>query len=321
MSLKYYFAYCLFLLSTPLFFTKKDLVAIYMSSYAISLNSTSSAESLDNLNVLAQQNISKISFNVSVNDANVVERHIITTFFKGVYHKKRVEELIFSLKRNINLKSVSKVHILWEDVNPLTLFNHSMNHKIKLLRLNMQPTYQKLFEYANSILPQNSIAIIANADIYFDKTLECLRPSANKTVNKMIALTRRHSPRCGKRSDHKGIRDLCLHYIGSHDAFLFKIPLKVSKDMLNNLNFTQNVGMGVENRVLYEFQRAEESYRYKVYNPCQLIHGFHLHCSGERTYKRKGIHISQAKYNNGTRKHGWVKPWWYRREHKCPFYL
>ena len=136
-----------------------------------------------------------------------------------------------------------------------------------------------------------------------------------RDAKKLVSLTRRHSPLCGRKRDHKNIFDLCTHYIGSHDMFIFEVP--VSREITSKLDFTQDIGFGVENRVIWEFAH----HGYATYNPCEMIHGFHYHCSQERKYRDKGIIISQARYNNGTRKHGWIKPYWWTNEFTCPFPL
>eukprot|EP00924_Labyrinthula_sp_SR-Ha-C_P010800 snap_masked-scaffold_35-processed-gene-1.37-mRNA-1 protein AED:1.00 eAED:1.00 QI:0/0/0/0/1/1/2/0/280 len=248
------------------------------------------------------------------------EIHVVTTFFKGAYSGVRVSEILMSLRKNLANPFVSKVHILWEDVNPLQLLKNvslQAQNKIVLQQTGSQPTYKDLFEYGNKISSSSGLVLISNADIYFDDSLGCLNykvSGAQLSQRIMIALSRRHSPLCKEKNDYKNIRDLCLHYIGSHDVFIFRIPF-AEPALFDKLDFNQNVGLGVENRVLWEFQHAG----YKVINPCERIRSYHLHCSNERTYRNKGKQVSMKKYNNGQRRHGWVKPWWYEDEFKCPF--
>uniref|UniRef100_A0A7S3PMA0 Uncharacterized protein n=1 Tax=Aplanochytrium stocchinoi TaxID=215587 RepID=A0A7S3PMA0_9STRA len=94
---------------------------------------------------------------------------------------------------------------------------------------------------------------------------------------------------------------------------MFEIP--VPNSLADQLDFTQDIGHGTENRVIWEFQH----HGYHSFNPCEIIHAYHYHCSGERKYKDKGKVISQAKYNNGVRKHGFIKPYWWSKYVSCPF--
>mmetsp|Transcript_4165 Transcript_4165/g.4801 ORF Transcript_4165/g.4801 Transcript_4165/m.4801 type:complete len:122 (-) Transcript_4165:54-419(-) len=99
---------------------------------------------------------------------------------------------------------------------------------------------------------------------------------------RFIALSRHVSPFCGELKDYKGIPDLCHHYIGSHDAFMFEVP--VERSIADQLDFTQDVGHSTENRVIWEFQHHD----YLSFNPCEVIQAYHYHCSGERRYKNRG---------------------------------
>ena len=135
-----------------------------------------------------------------------------------------------------------------------------------------------------------------------------------------MALSRR--PACkNKKNDYRNIPDLCLTYVGSHDAFAFAPP--VDKQITKMLDHTQNQGLGAENKVVWEFKNAG----FKVLNPCTNTYAYHLHCSGERHYdaldkKHKWKVISDAKYNKGVTKFGTAKPNQFRfppdSEKNCP---
>jgi hypothetical protein len=235
--------------------------------------------------------------------------HLITTFFVGTYHQKRLNELLETLKRNIENPYFEAVHVLWEDKNPRYNFTNpssrffipgNISDKLVTMKVNNQPTYRKFFDYANTFLARGAITIISNSDIYFDTSIKRLvfgRPgnnNNNSTTTKWrsaMALSRRHAPECGGKYDWKGTFDLCDHYIGSHDAFVFAPP--VPKFVLDNSKHTQN-HFGAENVIVWAFMWAKD-FRGHVLNPCQRIRGFHLHCSPERHYEI-GKFISRGRH-------------------------
>lgn len=256
----------------------------------------------------------------------------MTTYYRGKYSDGRVRELMETLRRNVENKLLHKVHVLWEDESPGTMrefFQHVSAGKMVLHRVRKQPTYHELFEYANGAVPRGDVAIIANSDIYFDDSLECvvgvdpgtrfIDPGyASESIKRpMLALTRRRAAECGPEAfdyPRSSIRDLCEHYIGSHDIFVFAPPLEHAVTRM--LNHSQNL-LGAENVVLWEVHRTRT---WRLTNPCKLVFGYHLHCSQERTYGRE-VRVSSREYNGGVRKHGYVRPYQFRRLMACPMVM
>jgi hypothetical protein len=256
--------------------------------------------------------------------------HLVTTFFRGKYSSDRLAELLTSLKLNLANPLVSYVHVLWQDVSPESFAQElaPYTHKLILSRVVSQPTYEQFFDYVNHHLKRGTIAIIANGDVYFDDSLKCLKPVDQDSPKfawrpgmgkrPIFGLTRRHAPQCGEKPDYKDIYDLCDHYIGSHDVFVFAPP--VSHDISSMLNHTQNWGLGAENIVIWEFNHSGE---WRAFNPCDMVRANHLHCTGERAWSRldeknKLVFVSGKKYHNNVRKHGWIKPWYWRKTINCP---
>ena len=225
--------------------------------------------------------------------------HIITTFFKGAYHDKRFHEIVATLVSNLENPHVEAVHVLWQGhANPYHYFpdivrgNENLVRKLVLKWTHKQPTYRALFQYANEELARGAVGIVTNADIYYDSGLGCLQgpdeAHMNTTRHKVYSLSRRHSSLCGHRPDYKHYYDLCIHYIASHDAFVFAPP--VPNSVLRTTDHTQNAGYGAENMVIWSFRHARSA----VVNPCYAIRGFHLHCSHERHYKTKIINMEDG---------------------------
>lgn len=246
-------------------------------------------------------------FPLSDEDSNIQDAgiHIITTFFRGTYQNQRFLEVIATLVSNLENPYVSKIHLLCEGSDPtyfLPPMLQEVLHMKKLLRklvvtqVKLQPTYSQLFEYANKNLHRGSIAVVTNADIYFDASLKCLQfksQNINHNVDRkdrpVIALSRRHSNYCNA-SDSRRYFDLCYQYRRSHDSFIFAPP--IPDQILPNVNHTQNQGYGSENIVIFEFK----SFGFRVTNPCYSIHGFHLHCSAERHYEMSTMPEARHRY-------------------------
>ena len=200
--------------------------------------------------------------------------HLITTYFRGEYSKARTDEIATALRVNLENPLISFVHVLWQDQSPLELAQLApLRSKLVLVRVAAQPTYQVFFEYASTALKRGALAVLANADIYFDDTLKCVKPVARDSRffnwrpgmkrRPLLALTRRHAPECGAKPDYRHLFDLCDSYIGSHDVFIFAPP--VPANITRMLNHTQNAGLGAENVVIWEFNHSKQ---WRAFNPC-----------------------------------------------------
>jgi hypothetical protein len=263
------------------------------------------------------------------NDPMAGGLHLITTYFSGTYSSERLGEIQACLAHNLANPHLRKIHILFEGSPPPI----SADSKLVLTKMSHQPTYAELFDYANGFLKRGAVAIIANADVYFDDSLRCVQPPQPGTPRFALekqqrgglgkrpfyGLTRRHAPECGDKPDYLKIYDLCEQYIGSHDAFIFAPP--VAESIVKQLNHTQNAGLGAENVVIWALNHSGE---WRGFNPCDLVLAYHLHCSQERAYSRIGadsrlVFVSGKQYNGGVRKHGWIKVYHWRKTITCPY--
>lgn len=236
--------------------------------------------------------------------------HVVTTFFHGSYVDRRFSEVVASLVANLENPYISFVHVLWEKEDPTQYIERNGPHLLKKLvaiETKSQPTYAKLFTYVNSALDRGAVAIVTNADIYFDSALRCLKgPDPSSDANALspsqrsvYALSRRHTLLCGRvKADHQGVFDLCEQYKHSHDAFVFAPP--VPDRVISQTNHFQN-RYGGENIVIYEFTRS----KFRVSNPCKKVHAIHLHCSADRHYTRTFI---DGYRGNGPNRHGIARP-------------
>ncbi len=118
--------------------------------------------------------------------------------------------------------------------------------------------------------------MIMNSDIYPDRIDGMsLMEHLSENSNTIYALT---------RHEHDFSRRMIRRYRGSHDAFLFKSPVK--RELLDKVGHPQNV-WGSENVVLYELVTLN----YDLANPCRRIIIVHEHASRIRESHRKRISV------------------------------
>lgn len=204
--------------------------------------------------------------------------HLITSFYilkkTDIKSLERNNELLEALLHNINCKFISNIYLYVDDEEALNKIKSLNSKKINIISVGKQPLYSDLFNFAIDNL-KDKICMISNSDIYLHEyDIDCfIRLSDN-----IFALT---------RYEHDLSCPLIDQRIGSHDAFIFKSPLK--KDFLKKLNHIQNLA-GSDDSVINNLVDNG----YKLHNPCYQIKIVHLHKSEVRTYNE--IKIDHGKY-------------------------
>jgi len=191
-----------------------------------------------------------------------------------IKNKKRQEELITTLKKNLSKQFIHKIHLYittndYKKFNESDFINNNNYNKINILIRNHQPTYEELFRVASKF--DNKIICICNSDIEFDiPNIDIL----NKLDDSCYFLTRHESDNNHPLIDNFG---------GSHDAFIFKSNIlkdKIKNKDLSYIDYIQNTP-GIES-LLTIF--CIEKLNYKILNPCLEIKLIHHHKSAYRTY-------------------------------------
>lgn len=194
---------------------------------------------------------------------------------------------------------VQEVHVLFER-NEVTRFikaqNFSMNWKLVFHFLGRRMRYKDAFGYASNVLLQKN-TIIMNGDCYIDKGFELLdeRILNNKT---MYALTRHETPENVRYCDQKDFCGPKSTYIGSHDAWLFRLKAPFSENFLNQVDYLPNM-MGIEQVLIYNLRKHEG---FTLRNPCKLLHIVHYHCSNLRNYKERYINGKRVDHWNNIKR-------------------
>ena len=181
---------------------------------------------------------------------------------------KRIKEVNDTLKNNINNKFVKKVILLNERIYTPTELDLSDTSKIEQIVVKDRLTYSLFFQYANAF---KGYLLLANSDIYFDKTLENIYKTVLSTQKSCFAQLRFESNKklFGPRSD-------------SQDAWLFHSNHLPSPHMMYNFQLGQP---GCDNKITFWLLQNG----YKLYNEPFRIKIYHMHMSQIRHYSGRDI--------------------------------
>ena len=143
--------------------------------------------------------------------------------------------------------------------------------------------YKDAFQYASNNLLRRNVMIM-NADCYVDKGFERLNESILNRKT-MYALTRHETPenvRLCKAEDFCGPK---ARYMGSHDAFLFRLLEPLPSQLLDSIDYRPNM-LGIEQVLIFNFHKYVQ---FKTKNPCKILYIVHHHCSEIRDNKEQTV--------------------------------
>jgi len=183
--------------------------------------------------------------------------NLFTTYYNEK-NPERAEELRTCLVKNKSCNSISNIHVLSEVKEDKFLLKH--NFKIRIIY--NRPTFNDFINEINLISSDEDINIIANADIYFDQSLDAL--IGLSLQGRCFALTRwdvRHGGRV-KLIELANSQDVWI-FQGNITGIAGEIPIGVP---------------GCDNRLAYEIRKAG----YCLSNPSISIKSYHLHNSNYR---------------------------------------
>lgn len=185
--------------------------------------------------------------------------------------RPRMEEIIFTLERNLQNPIISDMHIFIEEA--LDRYYATLNEapfeaikkldgllrnpKVTVVKFGRRPLYSDYFEYANKTFPEGRIVGISNSDIEYDETLKLV--GDYDLTNVFICLSREFGKGCHRAAV-------------SQDTWIWKSPLRIFKS-----DWTLGLPGG-DNRIAYEGKQGG----YRVINPCLSINSKHHHTSRVR---------------------------------------
>ena len=167
--------------------------------------------------------------------------------------------------------------------------------------LGRRMRYRDAFQYASDNLLRRNVMIM-NADCYVDKGFEQLDESIlnNKT---MYALTRHETSENVRLCNASDFCGPTATYIGSHDAFLFRLLVPLPSQLLDNIDYRPNM-LDIEPVLIFNFKKYV---KFNVKNPCKILHVVHHHCSKERNETERTINGHPVnRYLRMKRQQGWA---------------
>ena len=201
---------------------------------------------------------------------------------------KREQEYRTVMQRNLNHPLVNRVHVLTTDPQEtMRHFNNFTNQeKMIVTKVKSIARMRDPFEYISLHLVGKD-AMYANADIYLGDGFDLVDPEVMSHQNIMYALSRQVSDkdRCRQKNFYNKDRCRELKYIGSHDAFLFRLKKPLTEDFLEILKFNLP-NLGMERVIMWAFHTK---LKYCILNPCRILETFHLHCSGLRSHRKQPV--------------------------------
>jgi hypothetical protein len=190
----------------------------------------------------------------------------------GVYadpDADRINDIAGALERNLANSEIDKVHALIEDrdfYEKLGTHGPEIESRIrsllscaKVMTPGRRMLFSDYFGYANEHL-DGSIAVVANADIYFDKTIGLLRKT--DLTDTLVCL-----------SKYEGTPPKLWRSYDSQDAWAFRPPLRVEAGF--------ELGRpGCDNALAHLAAQTG----LKTINPCLSVFAYHL---DKRSRKRR----------------------------------
>jgi hypothetical protein len=183
-------------------------------------------------------------------------RNLFIEYFKSS-NEHRQSEYDFCLTNNVKLNYFDNIFVITRDTLPV--FSSKIT---KIFPFGERTNYQNIFDMIEASYPDD-INMIANGDIYFDKTISLIDSKMTEEVAIGISRTYPIDDYYFVNGFHKNGRAA----VGSNDVWVWKGKCKV-----NNGNFP--IGYySCDCRIMQCFVEAG----YRVYNPAKSIKVWHKH--------------------------------------------
>ncbi len=200
------------------------------------------------------------------------DKFVLITSLYNETNQDRVNEYIGCLEINLKHNSIKQIHVIYDtsrDDQSNTFLQYLKTQNVKITYMSKRPSFGDCFKLVNQEYP-NSRIMIANADIFFNDTLNKL--DTYDLTNKFLALTRWNVSINGTIT----IFEQGIGSFYSQDVWIFNTPIRKFKD--------DAIGIGTlqcDNAIAYQ---AIES-GLVVTNPCLSIQCCHLHITGIHNYE------------------------------------
>lgn len=226
----------------------------------------------------------KVQFSISPrlekykdNNKREGEINLITQFYIDK-NKIRHKEILKTLYLNVHNKSIDKIYLLNERLYTNDELNIESDKIIQIV-LNKRMSYCDIFELIDNIKISGYI-IIANSDIFFDKTIE--RVKYYDLTNKNIITLCRY-----EYKTDESLKNLELFDNGrpdSQDVWIYHSDNNIISKYRSLFDFMLGKP-GCDNKIIYLFNLLG----YLCYNEPTIIKSYHYHVTQIRNYSSADI--------------------------------
>lgn len=246
--------------------TKEDAVALFAH--------------LHRYNRIVDCHVTEVRFNSF--QGNITVEHqitpptisLVTQYFRHP-DAARAKEILTCLEKNTQCQDIKTIFLLTEKDYSKD-WQHLRTHKIQQFIIKKRLTYAHFIQFVKDRVPKNTIAILANADVFMDDLTDLWKINLTR---KMLALL---------RWDVKDLEDLTTAEIfgpraDSQDAWV------VLSDSVKEVNWDYtrlNIELG-QLECDNAFAGTMLSNRFVLYNPALTIKTYHLHKTEIRNYRKE----------------------------------
>lgn len=185
--------------------------------------------------------------------------------------KRRHQEILETLALNVHNDNIDEIHLINEKMYTSEELGTDNKKIHQIIYEGERLTYKKTMKYAMDCL-HDSIVILSNSDIFFDRTISSCR--LMDLTESMICLTRY---KLNGKSLDTASPEIFNGY--SQDTWIWDSDTSFNEKELDACNF--HLGKpGCDNRIM----RLASEMGLKVYNIPNVIKGYHHHSSDIRNY-------------------------------------
>ena len=176
------------------------------------------------------------------------------------------------LLNNLKNQYIDNIHIFYEKDSIKQIPDITKKTKVSSSPIGKRLSYSDWILYSQNNFT-NHIKVLANSDIYFDKTIQYIKKQKFSPYN-FYAITRKDLSEKGEiveSSDYYG-DDSCLsNPLYSHDAWIFYNTLLISPDSIKEC-FDFDLGKGNCDRLFSNYLNQQKIYLKNLYPDINAIH-------------------------------------------------